>query len=631
MSIMTSLSNMLMQQMVQNMAINDVNRAYQAQGGKVNIYGNNSGLTNKQANSFSALAFASIFTSVLPLLKPLIQGLINGIVENKMKQAPPAPGQKSSVADQNLKADQKKTMSTLENNILKDQGLLNQIKDDAAIENLQKTANNTKYDDVKAATNKDSLKNYFANTNDIELDFSDINKHLNGITLGADIDDVCKYDKANIDNINNFGDIKNELEKNIPNHRGLLSNFEGAINKLSISADSVNFDTFDNIAGLNMKKIKLEDDVNNNPDNMELQDQLKKLEKEIDDAKAKAMDELNKSLAKKKDEYQAQINMHREALELYEEALNDVQLSLTDEQKQAIGKDNLTFDQLSEIASGEAEDAKAILDKFTDKDGNIDKDKLGALRKELGDNIAKNTSSLQLLDFANEKYKDLDNGSDISRKQARALRNKANELLQNGGTFADLQQYAAESLGITLSDPTNGVDTNKNGVANNWTNKATVGVKAKQTPAMGDLSSVTSQKNGSFDLGFNPTWYQNGTSGKSAFTNDPNATWSLIYNNENNDGTSISQSSDGRYLYGNYQDHLDDDSPRFINRIDAETFYEPGTGGFIDKNGYRIENVTDDMLSKAGFKLVTPFENVYEDSSGQRYQLVNGFLEKYSG
>ena len=523
MSIMASLSSILMQQMVQNMAINDVNRAYQAQGGKVNIYGtNNTGLTNKQANSFSALGWATLFSSFLPFLKPLLQGLINGIAEKELKKNPPEPGQKSSVNDYTQKSYQVNTQAQLENKIINNKEILNKFLkgDNPALTLLDKAKGETSSigdtDNLRYKDPDDDYKNAISNsqhtltqaiTKQVNLD--SLNNYLKEAVNLGNLPELSFDNLSFKDNNISFDDIKCDIEivtefkTNLSDYEEKLNEF---INRGALTDDEINWNGNESFSyqgqeygetdslpdGAPQTKI---DEFNKWKTNR--QNRRKDAQKALNDAKDAAKKQL--------DEIQEKSN----AADLYLDQLNSLEIvtdGFDNDQKKALESqlkdDSLSMGELLEFQDKEQQSAIDLLNKITG--GNYNKDNISNVtiedgitenvknyKENLDKEIKNDQGQLKLLDFLTEGYKDLSGNSNISKSQLKALQGHAQALLEDTSNpsenkYDKLVKYA-NGMGINLKEldaettlNKNGKvgvsDTNGNSEDDNWTFKATDGV-----------------------------------------------------------------------------------------------------------------------------------------------------------
>jgi len=595
----------------------------------------------------------SVLSFMMPAAAKFLDALITGLANQKLGEIQQKnPTQKSAVVSGGRKENVKQEKAKLEDAILKDQNILAKLDQKGgkdALANLEKIATGEQYNNV-TIKGKDNnqltmLNNLAGKFAPISPDLSSINSQLKN-NLSAEFTSEFPDDLSETTNFSELSAHQNDMQ----NYSTDLETFITDIGNLCIDMEDIDFDSDAGYKELNDKynEIANSDDENKNA-------KLAEINQKIEQYKNDKLNELQDALDEIRDKAIEEAETQKQDISEYEDMLSQLEMdldSLTPEQKDSLesqlADNTLTFDELLEKSCSEADKANEKLSELANQKGDV-----SAAYTEAEQRIAENTDKLKLLDFANEKFKDLDNGSDISRKQARQLRQAAQDLYANGGTFAQLEEYAT-TLGIDLSQ-TGQTDTNGNGVFDNWTNKANkkAATNTNQTSAATPQGSTTSTGNtqprmGVFDLGFNPLEYQQQKSAQeilfpaaetatpksgttpTPYTDTTVATGQpqIIFDNDSNElGTSISMTADGKYFFGGL-DHADDDVMTYLNRIDNETFFSPDDGAFIDSKGMRIVDVSADMLSKAGFEPIPGQENTYKDASGQQYILNNGLLIK---
>ena len=503
-NIGASFQSILTQQLAQEMALRDTQNAYRAYGGKINNYNTTGNDVSELTKWLSAL---SIISSVFPFASGLINGLsglFKGIADAKVKSTPLSPGQKSSVADQNLKAQQKDLMKQFEDNIqngVVDKKLLaGNGSTEGRIAKLifaaQGQSPNIKPGNVKVKNESvkgfqnplSGLKGKAASTISVDNLNNEINTKINFNSNSTKLEPFVKNEKLSGNGQISLEDIATEIKnaeayaksctsameayKPIIDQKAFtISDLNSKSSTIAVNGQNYAYQesgypqgiteeadkkTYDK--GRQQIKEKLE---KLNKDLTALQEQAKKEQKEIE-AQQEIITEYQANLESIDIDMDQKVNPNMDVNDpQYMKALND-------------GKEIKSAKDFMNALNNEQERAIEILNQVTGEKyttetipkgmeldplwyNKVIQDKLNNMYKESDSVIQNNQNALQLLDFATEGNNDLAFGSNISKAQHRDLQNKAAELIANGQKtgkydFSELQKYANQN-GITLANP----------------------------------------------------------------------------------------------------------------------------------------------------------------------------------
>ena len=390
------------------------------------------------------------------------------------------------------RCDELKQFKTALNGLSIDESKVEQHKDFAKINNDLEIANNNVTEGTVSFDSKTTeLTNHQAKIDQKEEEKTANLKQISETTqlIGINdgqiktLTDLIAHIQSQIDSLdysknNNYREKLDELEYEKSLYKGQKDDLIKDNEKLKTKEEELKKKEKElqgEINQLNIKKVEIQGEKDIAQQNLAgYKVKQSELEQKKEELKQTTIQKLQSSLNEIKNSYEQEISKQGETLKAYADKLNALVMSVPPELKEKLGNGEITFSQLLEKQEKETTDAKNVLGDALIENDEID-DKLQALRNNLNNDNNKNYDKLKLLDFMNEKFKDLDNGSDISRKQARQLRQKAVELYNSpDGTYQKLVDYAA-GLGIDLSQD-KGTDTNNNDIADNWQNTATNGV-----------------------------------------------------------------------------------------------------------------------------------------------------------
>ena len=476
-----------------------------------------------QASKQHTAVMMSVLSMVLPSAATMLQDFISALVEAKagdLPQGTPSASTRGAIAARNsaarAEAESQVQKSTVNETIAKN------LSGDTI--NTDQAAQTTKSLKVNASALK-NIKPNSQNLSGITSSFSMVGAEILNQAIYFDDITVPEFSSTiSEDDINNnnitIEKINSEIAE-IETHKGTITESFTKFAEITITdlkkcttMISISVPKGDGSNETEVMKFGFEDEgyPTDLPDSCkadydakvaglrkERQDQLKNLNDDLNEVKAKAKadkEKLNEQI-KMLDDYKANL----QNLDLDDKS--QTQANSDDYLTALKGGKITTVKDIQNLTENEQEQVYTILSKASNVPvetlKGMSDDKIQTLLNEnngyIKNNIKNmenkaaaerntNTSKLKLLDFANEGYKNLGDGSDVSRKQARQLRQKAEELLNQNppGTYEDLQNYAA-GLGISLKAD-NGTDSNNNGVKDDWTNTVTDGV---------ELSSFASQ------------------------------------------------------------------------------------------------------------------------------------------